>query len=156
MQRGGAVSLLAVIARVVLADSPLVEISRLVDWAPIERELEPLRAAMDRRRGGPAPYSPAAMFRATLLQGWYLLSFPELAQATRLRLDFQVFAGFETGFPVPSASSFCRARKRLEKRGKRNRCLKIVETQLKAAGITVIPAAGAVREIRIERLNRNK
>ena len=144
-------SLLAIIAREGLDGSPLVAIWRLIDWRAIAVEIEPLRQQLDVRRGGPTPWDPASMFAATVLQDWHHLSFFDLSKALRVRLDFQFFAGFEPGLPVPSASSLCRARHRLEESGVRARCKAIIETRLDAVGIKVFPARHALCDIRLAR-----
>jgi hypothetical protein len=58
------------------SDRRLERIAGLIDWAPMERLLAPLRAP--RGRGG---YPPLALFRALLLAQWYQLSDPGLEEA---------------------------------------------------------------------------
>lgn len=145
-------SLLTIIERDRLRGSPLVELALLIDWRPIADEIEPLHLQMTTDKfGGPTPWNPVLMFRASVLQDWHRLSFGALARAICVRLDFKFFAGFEPGFPVPSASSLCRARHRLEGGGVRTRCQAIVADQMNAAGVSVIPVFGALQNVRIVR-----
>ncbi|HEX7045939.1 MAG TPA: transposase [Burkholderiales bacterium] len=143
-------SLIALIAAGELRDAPLLELHRLIDWAPIERELAPLRQA-ERRRGGPEAFAPLILYRALLVQRWHRLSLRGLNRALRVRLDFLVFVGLEPGFPVPSVPTVHRARLRLEREGVRRRCDRIVAAQLQRAGVTVKPANGALTNVRIVR-----
>ena len=132
-----------------LRQAPLVRLAGLIDWVPVEAELAPFHAEHRHRRGGPTPFTPLVMFRASLLQDWHQVSFNQFGWLLRTRLDFQIFVGLETGFPVPSSSSVCRARQRLEERGARERCTKIVADQLGRAGVRIYLAADAVRELRV-------
>ena len=67
----------------------LERIAGLVDWAPMERLLLPLRAPTGR-----PGYPPLALFRALLLAPWYQLSDPGLEEALADRLSFRRFCGF--------------------------------------------------------------
>jgi len=59
----------------------LERIAGLIDWAPMERLLAPLRAP--RGRSG---YPPLALLRALLLAQWYELSDPGLEEVLADRL----------------------------------------------------------------------
>jgi hypothetical protein len=55
------------------SNRPLERIAGLVDWAPMERLVAPLRSP-----SGRPGYPPLALFRALLLAQWYQLSDPGL------------------------------------------------------------------------------
>ena len=67
----------------------LERIAGLIDWAPMERLLAPLRAPIGR-----PGYPPLALLRALLLAQWYQLSDPGLEEALADRLSFRRFCGF--------------------------------------------------------------
>jgi len=141
-------SLLNLIPKSDLADAPLIKIAKVIDWQYIDDELEPLRQ-LDARRGGPTPWPPEKMFRASLLQDWYRLSFKQLTWAIAVRLDFQVFTGFEPGLPKPSITSLYRARRASEGGGVRARAVEEIEFQLRCAGISIINTRGALYDIKL-------
>jgi len=89
------------------ANRRLERIAGLIDWAPMERLLAPLRSP-----AGRPGYPPGALFRALLLAQWYQLSDPGLEEALADRLSFRRFCGFglEDGTPErprSAASAAC-------------------------------------------------
>ncbi|MEI9993247.1 MAG: IS5 family transposase [Rhizomicrobium sp.] len=81
----------------------------LLDWAPVEVLLAPLR-------GGPmgAPGYPALMlFKALILQRWYALSDPALEEGLKDRLSFRRFAGLALSDPIPDHVTLWRFRESL-------------------------------------------
>lgn len=84
----------------------LEAITGLIDWAPLERLLSPLRVAAV----GRPPYAPVAMFKVLLLQQWYGLSDPGMEEALCDRASFRFFAGFSLSDAVPDETTICRFR----------------------------------------------
>lgn len=84
----------------------LAEILNLIDWSEIEGILRSLRAG---RRGRP-PYPVLVLFKALLLQRWYMLSDEALEDALHDRLSFRRFVGLSLEDTVPDASTLCRFR----------------------------------------------
>src|ERR1700712_683 len=81
----------------------------LLDWAPLEVLLAPLR-------NGPmgAPGYPALMlFKALILQRWYALSDPALEEGLKDRLSFRRFAGLALSDPIPDHVPLWRFRESL-------------------------------------------
>jgi transposase len=90
----------------------LERIAGLIDWAPMERLLAPLRAPIGR-----PGYPPLALFRALLLAQWYQLSDPGLEEALADRLSFRRFCGFGLDDGTPDETTLCRFRGALAERG---------------------------------------
>jgi transposase, IS5 family len=90
----------------------LERIAGLIDWAPMERLLAPLRAPTGR-----PGYPPLALFRALLLAQWYQLSDPGLEEALADRLSFRRFCGFGLDDGTPDETTLCRFRAALAERG---------------------------------------
>ena len=84
----------------------LEAIAGVIDWAPIERLLAPLR----RGDVGRPPFQPLAMFKIMLLQQWYELSDPRMEEAMTDRISFRVFAGFTLEHATPDETTICRFR----------------------------------------------
>jgi IS5 family transposase len=92
------------------SSTALERVARLVDWAPIERLLAPLRS-------GPmgAPGYPALMlFKALVLQRWYALSDPALEEGLMDRLSFRRFLGLSLSDPIPDHVTLWRFRESLK------------------------------------------
>lgn len=89
--------------------SSLDEIASLIDWAPIERQLDVIYSA----KRGEASWPPLAMFRAMLLAIWHDLSDVRLADALDDRASFRRFCGFARTEPTPERTAFVRFRRQL-------------------------------------------
>lgn len=81
-------------------------IDGLIDWAPLERLLTPLRPG----GVGRPPYLPLSMFKVMLLQQWYGLSDPQMEEALADRVSFRFFAGFTLADVTPDETTICRFR----------------------------------------------
>src|SRR5438094_5218877 len=82
----------------------LAAIEELVDWAEVERLLQPVYAAPT----GRASYPVLSLFKAVLLGAWHGLSDPELEAVLGDRLSFRRFAGLALDEPVPDHSTLWR------------------------------------------------
>lgn len=89
-----------------------MEISGLLDWAPLERLLSPIHSS---RRGEPS-YPPLAMFKVLLLQRWYGLSDPAMEEALYDRLSFRRFVGLALEDDTPDHTTIFRFREQLARR----------------------------------------
>jgi IS5 family transposase len=113
--------------------SSLDEIAELIDWAPIERELDVIYSS----RRGEASWPPLAMFQAMLLGIWHDLSDVKLADALDDRASFRRLCGFARGEPTPERTAFVRFRRELLHHGLDERLFKEITEQLKAKAIRV-------------------
>lgn len=111
----------------------LGEIDRLVDWAPLERLLDPIHASA---RGEPA-YPPLMMFKVLLLQRWHGLSDPQMEAALADRLSFLRFAGLSLDDETPDHSTIWRFRERLTKDGLADALFAAVLAQVTACGLVL-------------------
>ncbi|MCO6415531.1 transposase [Siccirubricoccus sp. KC 17139] len=94
------------------ANRRLERIAGLIDWAPMERKLAPLRSP-----AGRPGYPPLALFRALLLAQWYQLSDPGLEEALADQLSFRRFCGFGLDDGTPDETTLCRFRGTLAEHG---------------------------------------
>jgi len=127
----------------------LERIEELVDWAAVERLLEPVYAAPT----GRASYPVLSLFKAVLLGAWHGLGDPELEAALGDRLSFRRFAGLALDAAVPDHSTLWRFRDQLRRLGLAERLFTEVNRQLERRGLvvkagtlvdaTLIPAAAA-------------
>jgi IS5 family transposase len=108
----------------------LERIAGLIDWAPLERLLAPLRAPTGR-----PGYPPLALFRALLLAQWYQLSDPGLEEALSDRLSFRRFCGFGLADGTPDETTLCRFRAALAERGLAGALFAELNRQLDAKGL---------------------
>jgi IS5 family transposase len=108
----------------------LERIAGLIDWAPMERLLAPLRAPTGR-----PGYPPLALFRALLLAQWYQLSDPGLEEALADRLSFRRFCGFGLDDGTPDETTLCRFRATLAERGLAAALFAELNRQLDARGL---------------------
>ena len=111
----------------------LKKIDGQIDWRAFERVLEPLYHPSQRRPSHP----PVMMFKALLLQQWYSLSDPGLAEAICDRLSFQRFLGLSLTDPVPDETRICRFRNLVAQTGLGERLFGLLEEQLQAKGLIV-------------------
>ena len=90
----------------------LEKVSALLNWGRIEALLHDLRGG---RMGAPA-YPSLVMFKALLLQRWYVLSDLALEEALKDRLSFRRFVGLPLSEAIPDHSTLWRFRESLGKR----------------------------------------
>jgi transposase, IS5 family len=127
----------------------LEAIEDVLDWAAVERLLEPVYAAPT----GRASYPVLSLFKAVLLGAWHGLGDPELEVALGDRLSFRRFAGLALDEAVPDHSTLWRFRDQLRRLGlaeavfaEINRQLEEQRLVVKAGTLidaTLIPAAAA-------------
>ena len=108
----------------------LERIIGLIDWAPMERLLPPLRAP-----AGRPGYPPLALFRALLLAQWYQLSDPGLEEALADRLSFRRFCGLGLDDGTPDETTICRFRAALAERGMAEALFVELNRQLDTKGL---------------------
>ncbi|MEM9439907.1 MAG: IS5 family transposase [Pseudomonadota bacterium] len=109
------------------------EIAELVDWAPIERQLDVSYSAPR----GEASWPPLTLFRGMLLAIWHDLSDVKLAEALDDRSSFRRFCGFARAEPTPERTAFVRFRKELLRHGLDQSLFDAITEQLKAKAIRV-------------------
>lgn len=113
--------------------STLDALSRVIDWAPVDRRLTVISSSA---KGEPA-WPPLALFKAMLLAVWYDLSDVKLAEALDDRSSFRRFCGFSRSEPTPERTAFVRFRKALLAQDLDKALFDDVTAQLKARAITV-------------------
>ena len=112
---------------------PLMEIARLVDWAPFERLLDGIHRAAK----GEAAYPPLMMFKVLLLQRWYGLSDPAMEAALFDRMSFLAFAGLSSEDATPDHATIWRFRQKLAEDGLSERLFGELARQLEARRVVV-------------------
>lgn len=130
-----------------LDHEPLMQLARLVDWQPVESQMQAEFWREFFRKGGRAPYDHRAMLRALLVARWHGLSFPKLERALRVRLDFLLFCGFDPDGKLPSASTLNRFNARLSADGVLDAMAAEVERQLHGNGLELCQAFGALTDL---------
>ena len=111
----------------------LTAIEELVDWAVVDRLLQPVYAAPT----GRASYPVLSLFKAVLLGAWHGLSDPELEAVLGDRLSFRRFAGLALDEPVPDHSTLWRFRDQLRQLGLDEAVFAAVNRQLERKGVVV-------------------
>lgn len=127
----------------------LEAIDGLMDWASVERLLEPVYAAST----GRPSYPLLTLFKAVLLGAWHRLSDPELEGALGDRLSFRRFCRLSLEAAVPDHSTLWRFRDQLDRLGLAEAVFAEVNRQLEGQGVvvkagtlvdaTLVPAAAA-------------
>lgn len=74
---------------------PLLKLSQVLDWQPIEQLLHQQKTRYIRDHRGRPAYPLLPMFKAVLLGQWHSLSDPELERCLVTRLDFYFFCNFD-------------------------------------------------------------
>jgi IS5 family transposase len=113
--------------------SSLDTLACLIDWSPIEQQINAIHSAV---KGEPA-WPPLALFKALLIAVWYDLSDVKLAEALDDRASFRRFCGFSGSETTPERTAFMRFRKELVVRHLDKLLFDCVTTQLKAKAVTV-------------------
>ena len=115
------------------AHARLERIERLIDWTALAAVVAPIYAAPT----GRPSYPPLLMVRALLLQQWYGLSDPGLAEALADRLSFRRCVGLALDQPVPDHATLWRFRQQLAERDLAGELFAAVERQLDGLGLVV-------------------
>jgi IS5 family transposase len=111
----------------------LDEISALIDWAEIDRQLAVIYAAAK----GEQAWPPLSLFKALLLAVWYDLSDVKLAEALEDRASFRRFCDFASDEPTPERTAFVRFRRELVARSLDRVLFEAVTNQLDRRGMIV-------------------
>jgi transposase, IS5 family len=93
--------------------SSLEQMSELIDWSQIDRQLDEIY----RSSRGEAGWPPLSLFKGMLLATWHDLSDVKLEEALADRASFRRFCGFSANEPTPERTAFVRFRAELVKRG---------------------------------------
>ena len=115
------------------ANRRLEAIEGLLDWSGIAVLVREVRQA----ETGRPPYLPLPMTKALLLQQWYGLSDPELAEALSDRLSFRRFCGFGLDAATPDDTTILRFRHLLGEKGLAVKVFAEINRQLDAQGLFV-------------------
>ena len=110
----------------------LERVAALVAWAPVEALLHDLRSGP---MGAPG-YPALMMFKALLLQRWYVLSDPALEEALKDRLSFRRFIGVSLSDPIPDHSTLWRFREAMGD-GRSAAVFAQIGTQIEASGFVL-------------------
>jgi IS5 family transposase len=113
--------------------SSLDDLTNLIDWTPIARQIDDIHSAV---KGEPA-WPPLALFKALLISIWYDLPDVKLAEALDDRASFRRFCGFSSKETTPERTTFVRFRKQLVMRGVDETLFKTITQQLRAKAVTV-------------------
>ena len=113
------------------SDEFFTAVDRMVNWSPIEAELNAIYAS---RMGAPS-FAPLLMFKALLIQRWYDLSDPALEDALNDRKSFARFIGLPLDRAGPDHSTLWRFRTQLIKRGMMASLIETLLNQIEAAGL---------------------
>jgi IS5 family transposase len=111
----------------------LVELHRVLDWAPFEQAL----SGLHRSAKGEAAYPPLMMFKVLLLQRWYGLSDPAMEAALFDRISFLRFVGLSTEDETPDHSTIWRFREALTRVGLAEGLFGELQRQLDGRGLVV-------------------
>ena len=115
------------------ANRRLERIDEMIDWAPLERLVKPVRSGA----WGRPSYPPLAMLKALCLQRWYSLSDEGVEEALSDRLSFRRFCGFAVDDETPDGKTVCRFRLALVAADLPERLFAEVDRQLDAKGLLV-------------------
>ena len=143
------------------ADALLVEhaalteldgVHNLIDWQAIAAELADIHV----KKRGEQAYPPIIMFKALLLQVWYNLSDPALEKQLARDLLFRRFVGLPLDQPIPDHSSLWRFRNLLSERGRFERLLNQLNTQLAEAGLLIRSGQISIIDASVITASRNR
>ncbi len=112
------------------------QINKLVNWSPIEKEINKCYKKGESATGRPS-YSGIVLFKMTLLQTWYGLSDYELEDQVNDRVSFSRFVGIPMDESVPDHSVISRFRTELTKKKAYQRILKQLNKQLEEHKILI-------------------
>jgi IS5 family transposase len=111
----------------------LMKIDAQINWRPFKKLMDPLYHPTQGRPSHP----PLVMFKALLLQQWYVLSDPGLEEAICDRLSFRRFLGLSFSDPVPDETRICRFRNLLAEKNLGERLFAMLAEQLQGKGLIV-------------------
>lgn len=112
------------------------QINMLVNWSPIEKEINKCYKKGESATGRPS-YAGIVLFKMTLLQTWYGLSDYELEDQVNDRVSFSRFVGIPMDQSVPDHSVISRFRTELTEKKAYQRILKQLNKQLEDHKILV-------------------
>jgi IS5 family transposase len=114
--------------------SRLLQISDLIDWAPIRHSLDEMYDNKS-EKGGRPNCDVILMFKILILQQWYGLSDLEIERQMADRLSFIAFLGFPN--PFPDSRTIWLFRERMARTGKDKVVWAELQRQLDAMGLQV-------------------
>ncbi|MDD1761993.1 MAG: IS5 family transposase [Methanothrix sp.] len=114
--------------------SRLLQISDLIDWAPIRCILEEMYDNKS-ERGGRPNCDVILMFKILILQQWYGLSDLEVERQMADRISFMAFLGFPD--PFPDSRTIWLFKERMAETGKKEMVWAELQRQLDAMGLQV-------------------
>lgn len=109
----------------------LDEITKVIDWAALDRVLSPIYASDE----GRPSYPVLTLVKLLLLQQWYGLSDSGLEEAVDDRLSFRRFAGLPLDQGVPDHSTIWRFRQELVRHDLAEAVFQEINRQLDARGL---------------------
>lgn len=92
-------------------ESYLDKIDQIIDWKPIENELESI---INRKKLGRSAYPVLTMFKIILLQSWNSLSYEQAEEVIADRMSFRRFIGIGLDEVVPDHTTIYRFREQLK------------------------------------------
>jgi IS5 family transposase len=105
----------------------------LIEWAPLEALVRPLRSGAQ----GRPPYPPLTMLKALYLQALYDLSDPALEATLLDRLSFRRFCGLSLDGGTPDETTILRFRHAAAEGGVLEACFEEINRQLEAKGLVL-------------------
>jgi IS5 family transposase len=115
------------------SDQFFAKVDAVVDWAPIEAELNVIHASRRGRPGKP----PLLMFKTLLVQRFYNLSDPATQDALNDRKSFARFVGLPLDEAAPDYSSISRFRTELVRLGLMEKLLGQLMAQIEKKGLVL-------------------
>jgi len=117
-----------------MPENRLLQISDLIDWAPIRRRLDEMFKNKT-EKGGRPNCDVIVMFKILILQQWYGLSDLEVERQIADRLSFMEFLGYPD--PFPDSRTIWLFRERMAKTGTDKIVWEELQKQLDAKGLKV-------------------
>ena len=104
-----------------------------VKWYRFEKLLQKLEPDA----AGRPPFDPLVMFKALLLQQWYVLSDAQLEEVLNDRVSFRRFLGLSLEADAPDHTTLCRFRNRLVAAGLAERLFAEFDRQIEGRGLVL-------------------
>jgi len=117
-----------------MPENRLLQISDLIDWAPIRKRLDEMFKNKTEKCGRPN-CDVIVMFKILILQQWYGLSDLEVERQIADRLSFMEFLGYPD--PFPDSRTIWLFRERMAKTGTDKIVWEELQKQLDAKGLKV-------------------
>jgi IS5 family transposase len=111
----------------------LDRVAAQVKWYRFEKLLQRLKP----EGAGRPPFPPLVMFKALLLQQWYVLSDAQLEEALNDRVSFRRFLGLALDADAPDHTTLCRFRNRLVDAGLTERLFAEFDRQMEGRGLVL-------------------